>query len=386
MGDVHRPFERYKLKLFTGFRDGYWESLHVKYAAYKDQKDLVFDSKMIWDGDQKNPNAILTVYRHFDSAEVLLGAHGPVPDTVWVMDYQVFEDVYYNLVAGYDLFSPTIHQLNTRLYMEISRIASEDMFLNFLPSDDRANLRAFWNRDTPNKKKPLGQKIIELFGKDVEEKMAFEYPYLGTALKSSEVKAENPVAAKAAFLSKLFNEHFTKEVRGPLSDVQGLKVERNPGFSLFAKDDKDFLELEKLAVKPAEFAAPFGDVAFVRVREGSNAGRAYTIVHNKAHSSVSMLLFEDERREPWRDTLNIVSGFASSYPNMYFDVDHKDLSKFVERVKSVRTEAEYKKLVAEYGVERTSAKFWSLHDWFNEETKRVNPLSAGAFDLNRYAN
>ena len=341
---------------------------------------------MIWDGDKKNPNAVLTVYRHFDSAEVLLGAHGPIPDTVWVMDYQVFEDIYYNLVAGYDVFSPVIHQLNTRLYMEISRVASEDMFLNFLPSEDRANLRAFWNRDVPQEKKPVGQKFLELFGKDVEEKMAFEYPYLGTALKSDAPKAENPAAARAAFLTRLFKERFTKEVHGSLSDVQGLDVPRNQGASLFATDDEDFKELEKLVVKPAEFAASFGDVAFIRVRTGKSAGRAYTIVHNKAHASVSMLLFEAERREPWRDTLNIVAGFASSYPNMYFDVDQKDLSKFVERVKAVRKEADYKKLVDEFGVQRGSSAFWALHDWFNEESLRLNPIGAGHFDLNRFAN
>lgn len=375
-----------KIKLFNQYREGYWETLHSKYAAYKSKPDLKFSPQMIWDGDETNDNALLTVYRHFDSAEVLIGPYGHVPKTVWVIDYQVFEDIYYNLVAGYDVYSPMIHQVNTRLYMEITRIASEDMFLNFLAQDDRASLRANWNRDTPEARKPLAQKVLEFFGKDVEEKMAFEYPYLGSALKSEEPKGESPEKAKRAFLTRVFNERFTRSVLKSTEHISGLDVDDKTPWYMFAKNDSVLEKLKPLATEQSDFAQAFGDVIFLRVRTGETSGKAYTIVHNKAHASVSMLLFENERREPWRDSLNVVRGFAASYPNMYLDVAEKDLPTLVERIQAIRKPGDYKQIVKDYGVERDSEKFWALHDWFYAEAKRLNPIDSGHFDLNRFDN
>ena len=42
----------------------------------------------IWNGDGRNPNALLTVFRHFDTAVVTLGAAGDLPKTVFVLDYR----------------------------------------------------------------------------------------------------------------------------------------------------------------------------------------------------------------------------------------------------------------------------------------------------------
>ena len=45
----------------------------------------------IWDGDGRNPNALLTVFRHFDSAVVMKGAAGDLPKTLFVLDYPLLE-------------------------------------------------------------------------------------------------------------------------------------------------------------------------------------------------------------------------------------------------------------------------------------------------------
>ena len=60
------------------------------------------DLSLIWDGDGRNPNAALTVFRHFDSASVVKGLVGDAPKTAWVLGYPLFERIYYLLVAGYD--------------------------------------------------------------------------------------------------------------------------------------------------------------------------------------------------------------------------------------------------------------------------------------------
>ena len=84
----------------------------------------------IWDGDGKNPNAQLTVFRHFDNATVVRGFVGEIPKTAWVMDYPIFERIYYDLVAGYDVFGNVAHQVATRLYMDHLRMQSENLFLD----------------------------------------------------------------------------------------------------------------------------------------------------------------------------------------------------------------------------------------------------------------
>ena len=62
----------------------------------------------IWDGDGTNPNALLTVFRNFDNATVVKGFVGEIPKTAWVMDYPIFERIYYDLVAGFDVFGNVV--------------------------------------------------------------------------------------------------------------------------------------------------------------------------------------------------------------------------------------------------------------------------------------
>ena len=73
---------------------------------------------LVWDGDNKNPNAALTVFRHFDSATVVQGLIGPPPKTAWVVGYPLLERIHYLLVAGFDVYGNVTHQVTTRLYMD----------------------------------------------------------------------------------------------------------------------------------------------------------------------------------------------------------------------------------------------------------------------------
>src|SRR5690606_37345365 len=100
----------------------------------------------LWDGDGVNHSAVLTVFRNHDSADVIQGAHGGMPRTAWVMDYPIFERIYYNLVAGFDVYGNLMHQSSTRRYMDNLRIESEDNFLSFLPAKRRVKLREYWYR------------------------------------------------------------------------------------------------------------------------------------------------------------------------------------------------------------------------------------------------
>jgi hypothetical protein len=100
----------------------------------------------IWNGEGHNPNAALTVFRHFDSASVVKGLVGDPPKTAWVIGYALLERIHYLLVAGFDVYGNVGHQLLTRLYMDFMRMESEFNFLAYLPLDQRLALRDHWYR------------------------------------------------------------------------------------------------------------------------------------------------------------------------------------------------------------------------------------------------
>ncbi len=104
------------------------------------------DLSLIWDGDGRNPNAALTVFRHFDNASVVKGLVGEPPKTAWVLGYPLFERIYYLLVAGYDPYGNLAHQLDSRLYMDFMRMEGESNFLLFLPKAARQPTRDHWYR------------------------------------------------------------------------------------------------------------------------------------------------------------------------------------------------------------------------------------------------
>ena len=105
------------------------------------------DEHLIWDGDGRNDNAALTIFRHFDSATVVKGMVGGSPKTAWVIGYPLLERIHYLLVANYDVYGNVGHQLNSRLYMDFLRMEGEFNFLSFLPRSQRIATRDQWYRD-----------------------------------------------------------------------------------------------------------------------------------------------------------------------------------------------------------------------------------------------
>ncbi|HJH21024.1 MAG TPA: fatty acid cis/trans isomerase, partial [Pseudomonas lactis] len=72
----------------------------------------------LWAG---NDNALLSIFRHFDSASVTKGLIGEVPQTMWLFDYPLLERTYYQLAVNFDVFGNVSHQAQTRLYFDLIR-------------------------------------------------------------------------------------------------------------------------------------------------------------------------------------------------------------------------------------------------------------------------
>lgn len=295
----------------------------------------------LWTGEGRNRDAMLTVYRHFDSASVSRGALGAAPKTAWVLDYPTFERIYYDLVAGFNVFGNVVHQLSTRRYMDSLRAEAEDGYLRFLPRSERVKLRAAWYR-----------------GPGVETYQKLIDPSFDSAVET-QVRYRDPAQAK---------EELWAQIKGRLAP-EVLGGSREPEAALRA-----------LADVAAPFVAPFPDLTLLRSGE-----EVFSLARHKAHLNVAFMFLEDTYRVPEEDTLGIVRGFIGSYPNLYLEVPPGKLGEFAAQVKSLRAGDEsWARLVDAYGVRRSAPHFWVSADWFNAHQLREDPIEGGVLDLSRY--
>ncbi|MDR3608391.1 MAG: fatty acid cis/trans isomerase [Oligoflexia bacterium] len=327
--------------------------------------------KDLWDGDGSNDSALLTVYRHVDSADVLKGAWGGIPKTTWVMDYPIFERIYYDLVSGFDVYGNIMHQVSTRMYMDNLRIESEDLFLSFLPKAQRPVLRRYWYRG------PLSEAVMKLldplYEKNIETRIVYH----------------DPAHAKEEFLSKALNERFNARVRGKPDPINSHGPNVAPGeAAIKIRDEHDLeRELAKVTRTPGEFTQLFPDVSLIRVRHPEARPSVYTMIHNKEQLNVSFMFIDTLYRDPAADDLHILKGIQGSYPNFFFDVPVERLGDFLKRVRAVGArDGSFERLIDDYGVRRMDPRFWKISDWFNAYYRSSDPIEAGVLDLSRYEN
>lgn len=373
-------------EIFNELRQKRWQA-HINKTSLYEKLQKKFSLQAIWNGDGNNPNASLTIYRHFDSADVLFGARGEVPKTVWLMDYQIFEDIYYNLVAGYNLFGPMNHQLNTRLYMELSRITSEDMFINLLPQQQREALRLAWSQESPETRKTVVAEIIKLAESGATDMIESTFDFQGRKLETLVVynSNQNVHGLKEELLRQI------REVRLP--STSKLKYEWDQHY--FMQEQLHETWIKKHFGPILKLKGPFPerlpDAILVRINgvKNANAPKVMTIAYNKAHYNVNMLFMEDMRRWPPQDTLSFLNGIATNYPNFYLEVNADQLFSFVQEFKKVLLNPAQDDLIDKffnrYGISRFSTDFWQKHQWFNDTFRKERPIEYGVLDLNRYA-
>lgn len=309
---------------------------------------------MLWDGDGTNPNAALTVFRHFDSASVEFGLLGEKPQTALIIGYAVFERIHYLLVAGFDVFGNLAHQLQSRLYMDFLRMEGEQNFLTVLPRKDRDRVRDFWYRDA---------------GDDVKNYLS------GT---------------KAYYDQETLVDYKTDDT---LSEAYGLWRQRVAKIldrsrelgdrEIDALADPALRQLSGLKGRPLSYLA---EVSFLTLEDGAGHLHHYSLLRNSAHSNIAELFAGSDSRRPDEDTLTLAKGFIGAYPNVYFRLKAQELPDFVGKVATLTSEQDYRVLAARYAVRRTNPEFWIHNDRLVADYRRLQPVEGALFDLNRYEN
>jgi hypothetical protein len=365
---------RSSLNLFSIWSD-YWQRQR-RYMASKqalfervNTHDINHAMGYIWDGDGANPNAALTVFRHFDSGSVTYGLVGDDPETTWIIDYPLFERIHYLLVAGFNVYGNLVHQLNTRIYMDFLRMEGEDHFLVFLPAERRKAIRDAWYaglRAGVRKYFTAPQEWLQIEsvkGYRSDDPQREFYQYIRDRL------------AGVAQQSDAMNRCGGHDCRKQAHDADMVQVNRAMG---------------KIAQMQGANLHALPDVAFVRVRvDNPDQDIVYTLIRNKAYKNVTSFLadeLERDRSDIDRDTMTVAPWLEGSYPNFFFSVALSEIDAFSERCAAIRNHEDYEKFVDLYGVRRTNPVFWEMADWFLDQAAKENPMRSGIFDLSRYQN
>jgi hypothetical protein len=351
------------------YRERYAKFYRAKTALYDEAVPEGLGIGAIWRGRRAVDSPMLTVYRHFDSASVHKGALGALPRTLWVIDYPHLERIYYNLVAGFDVFGDVTHQVNVRRYMDYLRIEGEVNFLNFLPQASRASILESWY---------IGDKAVDNVDSEAvvtERDTDIDY------------HTENP---KREFVERVVDGHLLKSVAIGFDPINYLRADDPPPAmpTVFEKEADFLAGLRALTAPGTEFIRRIttseANLAFVRVRNFEGADLLASIVVNRWHDNVNSMFGEQKRLDPSKDTIEVHLRPIGSYPNFFVDVEGSELPDFFDLIENFDGSEKYLAKFARYGIDRSDPRFWSTYDWLQRRFDESDPLHAGRWDLNRY--
>ena len=351
------------LSLWHAYRDKRNEYESLRRDTYADMPPPSWSS--LWAG---NDNALLTIFRHFDSASVTKGLIGDVPLTMWLFDYPLLERTYYQLAVNFDVYGNVSHQAQTRLYFDLIRNGAEVNFLRLMPANKRGAILSDWYQNSGKVKMWMDYEEIDT-----------DTP---TALKL------DPHHSTRDFGLKLIERTGSLNASpDPINRCSGAYCSR-PNLSEEFRDVEQ--ALSRLASRPAaglKVINQLPEAVMLRIEGQGGKRQVYSMLHNRAHSNVAFMLGEAYRYQPGLDTLTIYPGVMSSYPNFMFNVPASDVPEFVEDLEAARDDtAKFERIVMRWGVRRSHPQFWQYFHDLDAYLQETDPVEAGVLDMNRYEN
>ncbi|ENM5824579.1 fatty acid cis/trans isomerase [Vibrio metoecus] len=309
---------------------------------------------IIWDGSGTNPNAALTIFRHFDSASVVQGLVGEPPKTAWVMDYALLERIHYLLVAGFDVYGNFGHQLITRMFMDFLRMEGESNFVALLPRAMRHLELSSWYQDQSVQFSAFLQRNVKPFDQPTSVHYVSDNPKLELFTK---LRAQ---------VQPVLNQRYTVT-------QTGLKAENE-----FVLRQIDHLRGEGLL--------PIPQLMMLMVENEHGQSQLFTLIHNNAHTNISSLFDEHNNRDPKNDDLTLVRGVVGSYPSAYLKLKENQIPELYQRLAQMKTEQDYIALLDRFAIRRSSPEFWAFSDQVHQWYRQDQPIEFGLLDYNRFEN
>lgn len=318
----------------------------------------------LWAG---NDNALLSIFRHFDSASVTKGLIGEVPQTMWLFDYPLLERTYYQLAVNFDVFGNVSHQAQTRLYFDLIRNGAEQNFLRLMPAGTREDFLDDWYQNSGKFKMWLDYESID------DDKAS------ALALDEKDPKRD--------FANQLLSRYGDLNARpDPINRCDGAYCSR-PNIDPALQNAEQ--ALSGLVSRPAAGMRVIDllpEATMLRIQAPSGQRVFYSMLRNRAHSNVAFLLGESLRYQPGLDTLTIYPGVLSSYPNFMFNIPAGQVPAFVAEMENAKDAHRFEKIVERWGIRRSHPQFWQ---YFHDQTQYIletDPKEAGVLDMNRYEN
>ncbi|AZD30433.1 fatty acid cis/trans isomerase [Pseudomonas chlororaphis] len=318
----------------------------------------------LWAG---NDNALLSIFRHFDSASVTKGLIGEVPQTMWLFDYPLLERTYYQLAVNFDVFGNVSHQAQTRLYFDLIRNGAEQNFLRLMPAGTREGFLDDWYQNSGKFKMWLDYESID------DDKAS------ALALDEKDPKRD--------FAHQLLSRYGDLNARpDPINRCDGAYCSR-PNIDPALQNAEQ--ALSGLVSRPAAGMRVIDllpEATMLRIQAPSGKRVFYSMLRNRAHSNVAFLLGESLRYQPGLDTLTIYPGVLSSYPNFMFNIPAGQVPAFVAEMENAKDAHRFEKIVERWGIRRSHPQFWQ---YFHDQTQYIletDPKEAGVLDMNRYEN
>lgn len=352
----------------------------------------------IWDGGGNNPNAWLTVLRHDASTTVHHGQEGGLPQSIWVLSFANFERLYYNLVVNFKYWGNLRHKLGTWQSMSHERLDGEDLFISFLPPASRAAVR---ERYSGGMKLPaqlitgfIGtltvgkriERIIDLYPLQSQGRPALtSLPGKDRADHEFARLVQRRMSPRIKASADLLNCRLADDQNIYISPVQG-KIPI-PEIRDFDQWERSMREITEDRGK-GRYAPYLPSITYLRV--GSKGRyRLYTLISNRGYLSHNNVFFEDQERDPKRDTISIFHGAIGDYPELFLDVPmHKaaDFLRWVQNINAHNHRVEMRSLKLDYGIRRNSTKFWPFVDWLHKTIVKQEDgyIYAGILDLSKY--
>lgn len=318
----------------------------------------------LWAG---NDNALLSIFRHFDSASVNKGLIGEVPQTMWLFDYPLLERTYYQLVVNFDVFGNVSHQAQTRLYFDLIRNGAEQNFLRLMPANSRDDFLDDWYQNGGKVKLWMDYESID------DDKP--------TGLKLNE---KDP---KRDFVNQLLARYGDLNASpDPINRCAGAYCSR-PGLEPVLRDAEQ--ALSRLTLRPAaglKVIDQLPEATMLRIETRTGHREVYSLLRNRAHTNVAFMLGEASRYQPGLDTLTVYPDVLSSYPNFMFNIPAEQVPAFVAAMESARDAQHFEKIVDRWGVRRSHPQFWEYFHDLSTYIRETTPVEEGVLDMNRYEN
>ena len=340
-----------------------------KMKLYKEIKPQGLGYDSIWQGNNADDAPLLTIYRHHDSASVHKGALGDLPKTLWVIDYPLFERLYYSLVAGYDVFGNVAHQVNIRRYMDFLRFEGELNFITYMPKERQMDIFRSWSIGDP-------------------DMLSTEYHYISNS--AIVYKTNDP---KREFIETLVHNYFLKSENIAFDKINYYKAGEKPAtLPSHFESKKDLYQAFKAISNPGtKFVEHLSDfdinIAFVKF-EGDPKTKEkalYTsIILDRWHNNVNSLLNPDSALDKTKDRFEVHEQFIGSYPNIFIEVPFAKRKQFFDLVVNYTSTPYYNSLIKEFAVDRANPDFWNFYDDFQDHFDKEEPIQSGILDLNRY--